>query len=101
VRSINVRLVIIDFRGGGAKQRRIEQCPVDVRRAMAANLVVVGGTAAMLGLKKRLLQELRLQSTRSDMAPYTFKLHKPPVPDNCVTWLGGEGSARLLLICCW
>ncbi|XP_049871483.1 actin-related protein 10 [Pectinophora gossypiella] len=71
----------------------IMQCPIDVRRALAENILVTGGTAAMPGLKARLVHELRYLVTQP---PYNerlhiqeFKFHTAPAHDNSVAWLGG------------
>jgi actin-related protein len=37
----------------------IAQCPIDARRALAENVVVTGGCAALPGLRARLAAELR------------------------------------------
>ncbi|KAF2363648.1 Actin family [Trinorchestia longiramus] len=78
----------------------IVKCPVDTRRDMAASLVMIGGTASLMGLKKRVLQELQALAHRppySDrMALSVFKMHKPPVCDNYVAWLGGEPTSVCL-----
>ncbi len=34
-------------------------CPIDTRRVLAANLVVVGGTSMTLGFKARLVEEIK------------------------------------------
>lgn len=71
----------------------IMQCPIDVRRPLAENILVTGGTVCMPGLKSRLAQELRHLVTQ---APYNerlhigeFKFHSAPAHDNSVAWLGG------------
>ena len=70
------------------------QCPVDVRRELAENLLIIGGTATMTGLKHRILHEVKalslLPEYSNKMNVTTFKLHKPPAKDNYVSWLGGE-----------
>lgn len=71
----------------------IMQCPIDVRRALAENILVTGGAAAMPGLKARLAEELRYLVTQP---PYSerlhireFKFHSAPAHDNAVAWVGG------------
>lgn len=71
----------------------IVQCPIDVRRALAENILVTGGTANLPGLKARLAHELRYLVTQP---PYNerlhireFKFHTAPAHDNSVAWLGG------------
>lgn len=40
------------------------QCPIDARRALAENILVTGGGAALAGLRPRLAQELRYLVTQ-------------------------------------
>ena len=69
------------------------QCPVDLRRTLATNLVIIGGTASMLGLKHRIMEEVRTLAVnpmyKDKMDVSVFKIHKPPAKDNYVAWLGG------------
>ncbi|KAJ2949630.1 hypothetical protein O0L34_g15555 [Tuta absoluta] len=71
----------------------IMQSPIDVRRALAENILVTGGTATLPGLKHRLAAELRYLVSQP---PYNeklwiqeFKFHTAPAHDNSVAWLGG------------
>ncbi|TKC52881.1 hypothetical protein EI555_003463, partial [Monodon monoceros] len=48
----------------------LTQCPVDARKQLAENLVVIGGTSMLPGFLHRLLAEIRYLA-------------------NCVAWLGG------------
>lgn len=71
----------------------IIQCPIDVRRALAENILVTGGTATLPGFKARLANELKYLVTQP---PYNerlhireFKFHTAPAHDNSVAWLGG------------
>ncbi|CAK1593622.1 unnamed protein product [Parnassius mnemosyne] len=71
----------------------ILQCPIDARRALAENVLVVGGGAALPGLKARLAHELRhlvtLPPYRERLGQLQFKFHSAPAHDNSVAWLGG------------
>lgn len=71
----------------------IMQCPIDARRALAENILVTGGTAAMPGLKARLAHELRYLVTQppysSRLMVRTFKFHRAPAHDNACAWAGG------------
>ncbi|XP_039760271.1 actin-related protein 10 [Pararge aegeria] len=83
----------------------IVQCPIDARRALAENILVCGGGAALPGLRARLAQELRHLAA---LPPYCervradFRFHSAPAPPNAVAWLGGalagaaDGGARAL-----
>ncbi|XP_028396133.1 actin-related protein 10-like [Dendronephthya gigantea] len=76
--------------------------PIDTRKALAENIVLIGGTTMAQGFKHRLLQELHslLQSTKyqNRLSIQTVKLHEPPVKANCVAWLGSSifGSLEVL-----
>lgn len=48
------------------------ECPIDTRRELAANIVVVGGTSMIKGFKARLFQELKDLLTKE---PYCSRLH--------------------------
>lgn len=79
-------------------------CPVDMRRELAANIVLVGGTAMTLGLKHRL--QLELEALAANDHYYkdrlfidAFRFHAPPSKANCTGWVGGSiyGGTDLLL----
>ena len=69
------------------------QCPIDMRRPMADNLVFIGGTSMLPGFSHRLLAEMRLLLTKPKykdcLAITTFKVHDPPAQPNFTAWLGG------------
>ncbi|XP_038207165.1 actin-related protein 10 [Zerene cesonia] len=82
----------------------IQMCPIDTRRALAENILVCGGGAALPGLAPRLRDELRHLVT---LPPYkdrlqisTFKFHTSPCSPNISAWAGGalvgaaDGGAR-------
>ncbi|KAJ8708964.1 hypothetical protein PYW07_008790 [Mythimna separata] len=85
----------------------VAACPRDVRRALAANVLLAGGGAALPGLRARLAAELRYLVTQP---PYDtslhiteFKFHSPPAHENTCAWVGGAvlgageaGAARAL-----
>ncbi|XP_026687707.1 actin-related protein 10-like isoform X2 [Diaphorina citri] len=65
----------------------------DMKKPLAENILLTGGTAMTPGLKYRLLQELR---TLIESPPYkdklfikNFKFHEFPAKENYVAWLGG------------
>ncbi|XP_046849297.1 actin-related protein 10-like [Xenia sp. Carnegie-2017] len=76
--------------------------PIDTRKELAENIVVIGGTSMAPGFTHRLLQELhsQLQSSKYQNRLHikTFKFHNPPVKANCVVWFGGSifGSLEVL-----
>ncbi|XP_058832596.1 actin-related protein 10 [Topomyia yanbarensis] len=81
----------------------ILKCPKDMRKALAENIVLIGGSTMVLGLAARLKQELLalLESEQySDkLFVKTFKFHKPPSKANFTAWLGGSiyGATDLVL----
>ena len=70
------------------------QCPLDIRRSLSENLVLIGGTPMLTGFRQRLMAELRDLMTRPKyqkvLSLKEFKIHNPPAQSNCVAWLGGE-----------
>lgn len=67
-------------------------CPLDCRKKLAANLILVGGTTMMPGFKARLNQELKsLLNIKkySSLKIDRFKVHQPPGRPNFTSWLGG------------
>ena len=70
------------------------QCPIDTRKVLSENLVVIGGTAMLPGFLHRVLAEIRLLVERpkySDvLASKSFRIHAPPAKPNCTAWLGGQ-----------
>ena len=82
------------------------RCPLDARRALAANVLVAGGGAALPGLKARLAHELRHLAAAPPYAErlgaLQFRFHGAPAHDGSVAWAGGalagaaDGGARSL-----
>nr|CAD7424226.1 unnamed protein product [Timema monikensis] len=75
----------------------ILKCAIDMRRPLAENILLIGGTAMAPGFKARLLAELKhlvlTSKYSSKIALQTFKFHTPPAKDNYVAWLGGSEPA--------
>nr|CAD7203404.1 unnamed protein product [Timema douglasi] len=71
----------------------ILKCSIDMRRPLAENILLIGGTAMAPGFKARLLAELKhlvlTSKYSSKIALQTFKFHTPPAKENYVAWLGG------------
>ncbi|MBN3285335.1 ARP10 protein, partial [Polyodon spathula] len=69
------------------------KCPIDTRKALSENLVVIGGTAMLPGFLHRILAEMRAllerPKYRQALSTKTFRLHSPPAKPNCTAWLGG------------
>ncbi|XP_046664022.1 actin-related protein 10 isoform X2 [Homalodisca vitripennis] len=66
---------------------------VDMRRPLAENIVLVGGSVMVPGFKARLLAELQLllesPQYKDQLNINTFKFHNPPGKENYIAWLGG------------
>lgn len=77
------------------------QCPIDTRKELANNLIIIGGTAMLPGFKSRLLAEVKnlLKENRysSRLAIQSLKVHNPPAKENNVAWLGGKSRQYLIL----
>ncbi|XP_013920234.1 PREDICTED: actin-related protein 10 [Thamnophis sirtalis] len=69
------------------------ECPIDTRKQLAENLIVIGGTAMLPGFLHRLMAEIRYlvekPKYKEILASKTFRVHVPPAKPNCVAWLGG------------
>lgn len=71
----------------------ILMAPIDCRRTLAENLLVIGGLANLPGFEHRLSKELqnisRYERFRRKI-PEKFKFHKSICPKNYVCWLGAS-----------
>uniref|UniRef100_A0A665WU46 Actin related protein 10 n=1 Tax=Echeneis naucrates TaxID=173247 RepID=A0A665WU46_ECHNA len=69
------------------------KCPIDTRKVLSENLVVIGGTAMLPGFLHRVLAEIRLLVEKPKystvLASKNFRIHAPPAKPNCTAWLGG------------
>lgn len=71
----------------------IAKAPCDIRRCLAENIVVIGGSAIMPGLLHRLFAEVQDLVTSAPkysnrLAVRKFIFHKCPAKENYVAWLG-------------
>lgn len=67
--------------------------PIDSRRSLGENIVVVGGLANLPGLEHRLSHELinmGKHDSHRRQPPISFKLHKTICPKNYACWLGAS-----------
>lgn len=69
------------------------QCAIDIRKVLAENIVLIGGTCMSLGFQHRILTEVHhyvnTPKYKDRLALKSFKFHNPPSKLNCVAWLGG------------
>jgi actin-related protein 10 len=72
----------------------ILKCPVDTRKELAANILLIGGTASAPGLTARLKSELLHLMTSDHYKDRLFvnevKFHSAPSKPNFTAWLGGS-----------
>ncbi|KAG7207174.1 hypothetical protein KM043_008863 [Ampulex compressa] len=83
----------------------IVRCPLDTRKVLAENILLVGGTTMAKGFISRLKSEL-LTLVKNDLycnklKIQKFKFHTAPCKPNYTAWLGGAifGNADLPLRC--
>lgn len=69
------------------------QCPIDTRRELSENIVVIGGTAMTAGFYHRLKRELDTLAMKprykEALGVKAFKFPKAPARENYTAWLGG------------
>ncbi|CAH8487900.1 unnamed protein product [Heterobilharzia americana] len=68
--------------------------PIDIRRKLAENIVLIGGTTMLPGFIPRLMEELNSHLELPEFSKLhalkgSFKFHNPPGEANYVGWLGG------------
>ncbi|KAL3874651.1 hypothetical protein ACJMK2_037633 [Sinanodonta woodiana] len=71
----------------------ILQCPIDMRKELAENIVIIGGTAMLPGMYHRIKEELfdlmKKPKYADNLSLKKFKFHRPPAKENYTSWLGG------------
>lgn len=72
----------------------ILKCPIDMRRPLAENLFLIGGTSMVMGLLARLKRELLVMLSsnyyKDKLFIETVKFHTAPAKENFTSWLGGS-----------
>ena len=72
----------------------IIKCPIDARKELAENILLIGGTSSAMGIKARLRDELRalIKSDYYKERLYIddVKFHNAPSKPNFTGWLGGS-----------
>lgn len=72
----------------------ILKAPLDARKTLSQNIVVMGGTSMIPGFKHRLSQELKhlvkdpFYARKMNLT--SFKFHDPPSKENYTAWLGAS-----------
>lgn len=70
----------------------ILSAPIDCRRSLSENILIIGGTASMPGFEHRMYNELlqahQLRGNRDHS--FQYKIHKAICPKNYVAWLGAS-----------
>lgn len=70
----------------------ISKCPVDMRKPLAENVLLIGGTAMATGMRARICEELKSLVVSPQycdkLKVRTFKFHTPPAKENFAAWLG-------------
>ncbi|XP_072031125.1 actin-related protein 10-like [Amphiura filiformis] len=80
----------------------ILKCPIDMRKLMAENIVVMGGTSMLQGFQHRLLAELKMlleqPRYKEELSLTIFQIHQSPSQPNFTAWLGGAifGALEIL-----
>ena len=80
------------------------KCPIDLKKQLAENVVLIGGTCMLEGFKSRLVNEVNILLNEPDqlystkLAMRRLQFHLPPCLENTVAWLGGAifGSLEIL-----
>ncbi|KAI1287540.1 Actin-related protein 10 [Halotydeus destructor] len=85
----------------------LKQSPRDLRKLLAENIVLVGGTTLLPGFRHRLHRELnhlvKTDNRYSDnLYIEAFKFHKTPCKENYASWLGAAifGSTDAITLRC-
>lgn len=74
------------------------QCSIDMRKPLAENILLIGGTSMALGMRARIQQELNFlvasPQYSEKLKVRTFKFHTPPAKENYTAWLGGKSRCH-------
>lgn len=78
-------------------------CPIDIRKSLMENIILIGGTSMIMGLASRIKSELQTlletEIYKSKLFVKDIKFHKAPTKQNFTAWLGGSiyGGTDLVL----
>eukprot|EP00043_Microstomoeca_roanoka_P030361 m.26090 g.26090 ORF g.26090 m.26090 type:complete len:412 (+) comp9972_c0_seq4:266-1501(+) len=78
----------------------VAKSPVDDRKALASNIVLLGGTTQMRGFRYRLLTELKNaqaspENDTEETATLAFGFLSCPFPPNILVWMGASIASAL------
>ncbi|XP_071160920.1 protein phosphatase 1 regulatory subunit 37-like [Mytilus edulis] len=77
----------------------IIQCPIDMRKVLSENIVIIGGTSMLAGFHHRLRAELydllEKPKYKDSLAIKEFRFHQMPAKQNYAAWLGGAMMGAL------
>jgi len=69
-------------------------CPIDLKRPLSENVILMGGTCMLEGFKSRLVSEVNSlfgnEKYSSKIMLRQLSFHVPPCLDNYTAWLGGS-----------
>lgn len=68
------------------------KCPIDLKKQLAENVLLMGGTCMLEGFKSRLVSEINFLLNETYSEKLVFKelgYHVPPCLENYTAWLGG------------
>jgi actin-related protein 10 len=69
------------------------KCPIDLKKSLSENVLLIGGTCLLEGFKSRLVSEVNsLLATEEYAQKLSFKqlkYHVAPCVENYTAWLGG------------
>lgn len=71
----------------------IAECPIDSRRSLGENVVIIGGSSMMPGFSHRLFHEVKkcmelIPQYKSSIHIHSIKIHRLPCKANYAAWLG-------------
>lgn len=73
-----------------------------MRRDLAENIVIIGGTSMLPGFHDRLCVELyhllKNNKYQNELSIKLFKFHKLLTKENCACWLGGNHQLQFIYV---
>jgi actin-related protein len=74
---------------------RTSQCPIDIRKQLASNIILTGSVSSLVGFETRLLAELKTALAKAPHAKIAhlnplLRISIGPFTNNTVGWVGGS-----------